>query len=297
MKIICFKNARGALLKEVEFDNDALMGALFDEFGGPRNCTLVFKGELLPSTAETTVQAYFAEYNIPIVFVVLKRLPAIITTVQEEEEVRCRICFNDENTEEDPLFRPCKCRGSVGLVHRNCLNAWREHPDNPQAHFQCVNCNYHYRIQDSWLRRYFTDADQFAIAYTVAFLFSIICLCATCSFLIVPTQYTAILFEMVEWDPPNLFMWHLTVGLACVGGAGFLIHLNDLVHLMHNHGSLEHLVGVGLMLATNGGRNLRIFCLTGLSVAFHLMFKQCQQWSRRLYTTFGERVLEVEEDE
>ncbi|KAF4658293.1 hypothetical protein FOZ61_005719 [Perkinsus olseni] len=37
----------------------------------------------------------------------------------------CRICF-DEESPDDPLLRPCDCRGSVKFVHKNCLQRWVE---------------------------------------------------------------------------------------------------------------------------------------------------------------------------
>jgi hypothetical protein len=37
----------------------------------------------------------------------------------------CRICFGSESTEDNPLMEsPCKCIGSVRLVHKNCLLRW-----------------------------------------------------------------------------------------------------------------------------------------------------------------------------
>lgn len=35
----------------------------------------------------------------------------------------CRICFDDESS--GPLISPCKCRGTQGLVHEECLLRWR----------------------------------------------------------------------------------------------------------------------------------------------------------------------------
>merc|ERR1719265_2598042 len=40
------------------------------------------------------------------------------------EEVRCRICYDDHNDAKNPLFNPCSCKGSMGLVHFNCLKRW-----------------------------------------------------------------------------------------------------------------------------------------------------------------------------
>jgi len=36
----------------------------------------------------------------------------------------CYMCFDDENSEENPLITPCKCRGDTRYVHVNCLRKW-----------------------------------------------------------------------------------------------------------------------------------------------------------------------------
>jgi hypothetical protein len=43
----------------------------------------------------------------------------------KEDEIHCRICLGSENTESDPLISsPCKCIGSVKLIHFNCMRQW-----------------------------------------------------------------------------------------------------------------------------------------------------------------------------
>lgn len=42
---------------------------------------------------------------------------------EEEEENCCRVCCGPE-TEREPLFFPCKCKGSIKFVHQNCLERW-----------------------------------------------------------------------------------------------------------------------------------------------------------------------------
>lgn len=36
----------------------------------------------------------------------------------------CRFCLSSEATAENPLIAPCKCSGSVRLVHLDCLKQW-----------------------------------------------------------------------------------------------------------------------------------------------------------------------------
>jgi hypothetical protein len=43
----------------------------------------------------------------------------------KEDENRCRICLSSTSELENPLIMsPCKCTGSVQLIHINCLNQW-----------------------------------------------------------------------------------------------------------------------------------------------------------------------------
>ncbi|KAI7863297.1 hypothetical protein BDF14DRAFT_1844838 [Spinellus fusiger] len=53
--------------------------------------------------------------------------------VMENEQEICRVC-RCEATEEEPLFYPCKCSGSIRYVHQTCLAEWLDHskrePDN-----------------------------------------------------------------------------------------------------------------------------------------------------------------------
>ena len=40
-------------------------------------------------------------------------------------EMVCRICLGeDDEPESNPLFSPCKCAGSMGLIHLECLKEW-----------------------------------------------------------------------------------------------------------------------------------------------------------------------------
>lgn len=36
----------------------------------------------------------------------------------------CRICFEDSNTEENPIVCPCACAGSISGMHPECLRKW-----------------------------------------------------------------------------------------------------------------------------------------------------------------------------
>ncbi len=56
--------------------------------------------------------------------------------------MECRIC-KDSETVRAKLIAPCKCRGSIGLVHRRCLKNWQyfqfsHGTENPSV---CSECN------------------------------------------------------------------------------------------------------------------------------------------------------------
>ncbi|OMJ83773.1 hypothetical protein SteCoe_15252 [Stentor coeruleus] len=36
----------------------------------------------------------------------------------------CRICFNEDNTNENPLIAPCHCTGTMKFIHLACLQTW-----------------------------------------------------------------------------------------------------------------------------------------------------------------------------
>ncbi len=45
--------------------------------------------------------------------------------VQKTKKKRvCRICYIEEDTEENPLIQPCICSGSMKYIHLNCLKHW-----------------------------------------------------------------------------------------------------------------------------------------------------------------------------
>ena len=41
-----------------------------------------------------------------------------------QDQIQCRICWGNEDDDHNPLIIACKCRGSVGLIHFQCLKNW-----------------------------------------------------------------------------------------------------------------------------------------------------------------------------
>ncbi|XP_015914081.1 E3 ubiquitin-protein ligase MARCHF2 [Parasteatoda tepidariorum] len=55
-----------------------------------------------------------------------------------ENNQMCRICYSGPSRER--LLRPCKCKGTIEYVHRNCLERWLE-TTNYEA---CELCHHHF---------------------------------------------------------------------------------------------------------------------------------------------------------
>lgn len=72
------------------------------------------------------------------------------TIVNENDQVNqtplCRICYG--TAEEDfPLISPCRCSGSIGCVHLECLNSWRRLAPTEASFRRCDQCGYEYRFE------------------------------------------------------------------------------------------------------------------------------------------------------
>lgn len=70
------------------------------------------------------------------------------------DQLQCRICWGNDEDQSNPLILACKCKGSVGLIHFQCLKSWvltqkQEKPPNAQnqnvksfywKRFECEIC-------------------------------------------------------------------------------------------------------------------------------------------------------------
>ena len=54
----------------------------------------------------------------------LKEAKEVGVVGSEDEGNHCRFCWSNDSTPENPLITPCKCAGSVGLLHFDCLKTW-----------------------------------------------------------------------------------------------------------------------------------------------------------------------------
>lgn len=63
----------------------------------------------------------------------------------------CRFCLLEEESKQDPLWTPCKCKGSVKYIHKQCLIEWLKVA--PEQHrYYCQLCLTHYVFPRLWSR-------------------------------------------------------------------------------------------------------------------------------------------------
>ncbi|KAI5959919.1 uncharacterized protein KGF55_005151 [Candida pseudojiufengensis] len=60
-------------------------------------------------------------------------------------EHTCRIC-RGEGTLNQPLYHPCKCRGSIKYIHQDCLLEWLKHSNKSTEKCDICNTNYKFKI-------------------------------------------------------------------------------------------------------------------------------------------------------
>ena len=61
-------------------------------------------------------------------------------------ETTCRICYS--GAENSDLFKPCRCSGTMELVHVDCLERWRR-AGPAAARIECPQCLYRYHFSQS----------------------------------------------------------------------------------------------------------------------------------------------------
>ncbi|XP_077507850.1 E3 ubiquitin-protein ligase MARCHF2-like [Amblyomma americanum] len=62
-------------------------------------------------------------------------------SLSSDGEPMCRICFFGGR--KQPLLEPCNCRGTIGYVHKECLESWIERT----ADGRCQICHYQFTVR------------------------------------------------------------------------------------------------------------------------------------------------------
>lgn len=65
---------------------------------------------------------------------------------EDESKPFCRICYGrDDGKENGYLFRPCECRGTMSMIHVECLEKWRRVSSKDDSVGKCDQCHFEYR--------------------------------------------------------------------------------------------------------------------------------------------------------
>eukprot|EP00966_Prymnesium_polylepis_P259157 5985561-Prymnesium_polylepis.1 len=62
-----------------------------------------------------------------------------------QPELMCRICFCEDS--RDKLIAPCACKGSIELVHADCLREWITRTINSESRSVCSQCKQPYMVR------------------------------------------------------------------------------------------------------------------------------------------------------
>jgi len=62
-----------------------------------------------------------------------KNLPRKSSSGTLNEERMCYVCFDDADSEADPILAPCQCSGGTKWIHLNCLQTWSKSNQRSQV--------------------------------------------------------------------------------------------------------------------------------------------------------------------
>ncbi|KAI9496290.1 hypothetical protein BDB00DRAFT_809819 [Zychaea mexicana] len=72
--------------------------------------------------------------------------PTMSSTTQQQQQQKTAKQKTTKRNTDNPLIRPCKCKGSMMYIHVDCLNRWRELSPRQESHVACDLCGYRYNI-------------------------------------------------------------------------------------------------------------------------------------------------------
>lgn len=86
----------------------------------------------------------------------------------------CWICYDSTSTEDSPLVRTCKCKGSVEHVHEACLLEWLSASESDS----CVHCQHKYSLDVSYPSKtqQLLDHQNVPVAIAITIVLAVVCL-------------------------------------------------------------------------------------------------------------------------
>lgn len=173
----------------------------------------------------------------------------------DEDEPTCRICFDTSDTSQNPLFRPCHCRGTSQWVHVECLDTWRRTSvvrwlpsaltraahralllptghcmcanrmalataQNPKSFYECEACKYKYKFGTGVLGDQFLASRLLSTAGAVHAL----ALASLCLIIFLAGFVAKCLDPSLDWmDVLRCFNLHHLIAGVTMTGAGSLL--------------------------------------------------------------------------
>ena len=207
-----------------------------------------------------------------------------------------RVCFC--GTEGGPLIAPCRCRGTMALVHERCLNEWRAASANPRSFERCDQCGFAYCTERTaaaaWLQSEITVRAVAVVAFT-----ALVVACA-----LVPLPAEVVLYRLLHWQPafsPYTRRWwgpycdRLVRGLIMPAALGVAesVHAARARHRglpLAEQGWLWALV---ISLAGEGSLLVRPLLVGGICYFAAHAQRRARGVCRRLLAQHGERVLDL----
>jgi hypothetical protein len=116
-------------------------------------------------------------------------------------EPSCRICHGGSEVvhELGRLLAPCRCRGTMRLVHLHCLNQWRQLAPSPQSAVACDQCGYVYQFERTKLAELLLSSKGAFVVGLVTFLV-VLYAASSAVHMCVPNAWKAA-FWMRAWRP------------------------------------------------------------------------------------------------
>jgi hypothetical protein len=210
----------------------------------------------------------------------------------EEEEPVCRVCFC--GTEAGPLLAPCRCRGSMRLVHQACLNEWRIASANPRSFGRCETCGFSYRTE----RTRWGDVLQDERVHSAATVVALLVLLFIGALL--PFRPERLLYRLLRWQPALTLPWWThtcdtlvrAVALPAAGGMALSIRHAQLRHRGLPFEQQTWAAALLLSLA-NDALVARPILAGGLLYFSAHLAHEVRSQARRLFVKVGERILDL----
>ena len=79
-------------------------------------------------------------------------------------------CFSASTLDGEELIAPCKCRGTMRHVHRECLNQWRTASPRSDSFTRCEQCFASYTFNSTWITTLITHPGTIYTLYTILFV-------------------------------------------------------------------------------------------------------------------------------